>query len=356
VIAEIRALAGHEQFGGGPDPAALHETLGKTEDWLYLLGSPWGTVSLVIRGDGTQDCCLILGLTRAQVDRFRHGLTRLDAPNVSQRSRNARALEVAGWLADALWDRLHDDLGLRAGALTVFPGGNFAALPVEPARLIDRDRRSRPDRPVKIFPSATLLARSLGGRGVKLGTALVVSDPGLPGAREDLAIVRRFFGEDKVTSYIAAEAGTRDLLAEMTGASLIHFASHGEANLLDPQLSALKLGGGKVLTVGQLWDMNLGSARLAVVGTCQSATAGGSLVDELMTFPTVLLRAGAGTVLATLWSVGDTAASKLLEMFYAELVKGTEPASALRECQTRLMVSDAAEVGPGDWAAFVCFG
>jgi len=357
VIAQIRALPGHQQFGGSSDPVALHESMGKNENWLYLLGSPWGTVSLVIRDDGTQGCCVLSELTREHVNELRQGLSRLDAPNVSQRSRNSTALEAMDRLADALWDPLYSRLGLGSGTLTVFPGGNFAALPLEPARLIDRTRRPRPDQSAQFFPSATLLARSSPGRSVKIKTALVICDPELPGSREDLAIVQRFFGNQNVTSYVAAEAGPRDLLAEIESASLIHCASHGQANLVDPQMSSFKLGPDRVLTVGRLWDASLGHARLAVIGTCQSATVGGSLADELMTFPTVFLRAGTGSVLATLWSVGDRATSRLLESFYSELAReGADPASALRECQTRLMTAPAPDIGPADWAAFVCYG
>jgi hypothetical protein len=356
VIARIRALPGHKHFGRVTDPVALHQSIGAREDWLYIMASPWGTVALLIRSDGSHARSVIRELTRDQVEQSCEALSRLSGRTLSRQKRDSIARSAMLWLGDVLWDRLYSDLGLGSAALAVFPGGLFAVLPIEPARLMNPTRQARPAHAVRLFPSVALLKRSAQGRRTALDTALVVADPRLPGASADLRIVRTVFGQDSVETYIDGKADDTDLLGKMSNRSLIHFACHGEANLVDPEMSSITLGADRDLTVGELWHLELNATRLVVIGTCQSARTGGSLVDELVTFPTVFMRGGAGTVLATLWDIGDDATSKLLQVFYSELRQSATVADAVCASQLYFMESPAPSVGPGDWAALVCYG
>jgi CHAT domain-containing protein len=62
-----------------------------------------------------------------------------------------------------------------------------------------------------------------------------------------------------------------------------------------------------------------------------------------------VLRAGARTVLATLWTVDDEGTADLMADFYTALREGCGPAQALRQAQLRLR---ARRPHPYFWAPF----
>jgi len=64
------------------------------------------------------------------------------------------------------------------------------------------------------------------------------------------------------------------------------------------------------------------------------------------------LHAGAARVVATLWPVEDRATARLMERFYQELARGTEPARALAQGQ-RALLAERGTASPFYWAGFV---
>jgi tetratricopeptide (TPR) repeat protein len=357
VIAQIRARPGHALFASASDPAALRRAEAPTEDWLYILASPWGTVALALRHDGSSARAVIDELPRGRVEQMVGEVSRLSDLRLSRRRRDRIAEEAIDVLANDLWEPLYSRLDLGRAPLTIFPGGLFALLPLEAGRLKQQERRTEPGDLVRMLPSAALWRRSARGRSAQLDSALIAVDAGLPGALDDLRIVHDVLDWNRFDSYVAAERGDDVVIRDlMTDRSLIHFACHGAADLINPDLSSLRLGDDRSLSVRDLWELDLQRTRLVVLGTCQSARTGGSLVDELVTFPTAFLRAGAGSVVATLWDVGDTAAAELLDVFYSELRRGQSAADALRECQIHFEGSRSRRVRQADWAAFVCYG
>jgi CHAT domain-containing protein len=94
-------------------------------------------------------------------------------------------------------------------------------------------------------------------------------------------------------------------------------------------------------------------ADLVVLSACR--TAGGVVVDgegvQGLTAP--LLAAGARSILATGWRVGDERTVFLVEAFYAELARGRTVGDALR---TAKLAALARKAPASIWAAFTVFG
>lgn len=65
------------------------------------------------------------------------------------------------------------------------------------------------------------------------------------------------------------------------------------------------------------------------------------------------LRAGARTVVASLWKVHDAATRRLMAKFYDHLLEGMGKTEALRLAQLDMR---RAGFPPSVWAAFVCYG
>ena len=63
--------------------------------------------------------------------------------------------------------------------------------------------------------------------------------------------------------------------------------------------------------------------------------------------------AGARSIVMSLWKVDDEATQVLMNNFYANLIAGEAPASALRAAQLELRTQYEE---PYFWAAFICQG
>ena len=92
---------------------------------------------------------------------------------------------------------------------------------------------------------------------------------------------------------------------------------------------------------------------LLVLSACQTAKG-----DEFATLGIagVAVRAGARSILASLWSVDDEATTKLMTYFYQELAKAdVSKAEAIRRAQIRMSQQEI-YTHPYFWSAFILVG
>lgn len=90
---------------------------------------------------------------------------------------------------------------------------------------------------------------------------------------------------------------------------------------------------------------------LITLAACWLGAPGARLPDEAIGFPTLLVEAGAGSVVAPLWPVPDEATEPFMVLFYLLLAKGNSPARALAEAQASM-----GDLDPSAWAAFFVAG
>ena len=108
------------------------------------------------------------------------------------------------------------------------------------------------------------------------------------------------------------------------------FGCHGIFEVDAPLRSGLELADGR-LTLGQILDtVRLPATDLVVLCACQSSLNDfRDLPDEAVGLPAGFLQAGAGGVIAALWSVAALPTVLLLRHFYDRLLAGEPPAAAL---------------------------
>jgi CHAT domain-containing protein len=173
------------------------------------------------------------------------------------------------------------------------------------------------------------------------------SDVQLPNAPLEVHAAAREFPaalilkDDEVTPAGVARA--------MPQASVIHFCCHGRAEMSDPLASALDLANGETLTLDQMLTLELSRARLVVLSACETALAGTSLPDEVVSLQSALLQAGTTAVIATAWAIYDTSGAMVAARFYAEWRRraGRPPSDALRAAQQ--WVRDSTNQEKRDW-------
>lgn len=274
-------------------------------------------------------------------------------------------LLIAPWIARAEPDDL----------LVFIPDETLHAVPFAALRDAGTRRFLVEDHRLAVAPSATLYVRALARETRPPGVrprVLAVGDPAfdqslftdlssLPAAEEEArAVVNLFEGSHLLTG----EAATRgEFLSRVRQYDWVHFAGHAMVNPKNPLLSMLVLapaaaGETGALTAQEIHPLDLDGTRMVVLSACETGgyiegSAGVSVLAR------AFLAAGVPTVVASLWKVDDRPTAELFQAFYQEISRGgdTDPASALRQAQLRLLRSpEEALRSPSSWAAFEVIG
>jgi hypothetical protein len=239
----------------------------------------------------------------------------------------------------------------------------FAALKDRAGRqLVDRFAIwMAPDIPLLADRAAKHAGAARGALVVEVSGGAVVSSmlkstpqelPSLPGAKGEADDVAKKLGARVLPS---AEAIKAEVMRRMPSAAVIHFAAHGIANERDGLLSAIVLAPTKVadglLTAREVMAMQL-SADLVVLSACDT---GRGLVqgDAIYGLPRAFLSAGATSVLSSLWKAADEPTRFMMDVFYRELLDGTDKARALRRA---MLATRSKYPGPANWAGFILTG
>jgi CHAT domain-containing protein/tetratricopeptide (TPR) repeat protein len=144
---------------------------------------------------------------------------------------------------------------------------------------------------------------------------------------------------------------------------ILHFATHGFADSLHPNLSGIVLSlvdrqGRKVdgfLRVLDVYNMDL-AADLVVLSACKTALGRNVSGEGVLGLTRGFMYAGAPRVLSTLWEVNDRAAAILMTRFYENMLgQKMLPSAALRAAQLS-MASEKRWNSPVFWAAFSLHG
>jgi len=329
---------------------------------------------------------------RARAEILRRGL----ADPVSAEERRTRAA------ARALYQALvapAEPLLKGVTHLVVAPDGPLALVPFE--ALLARDVPEGAPAPrgaylverweVSYTPSATALATRAGSaaaRGiVALGDARFAPDSGatpvaeagaaaaeggagvggaaalapLPNTAAEVAALRALAGTRPVETLTGAAATRANLLAalERTPAQLVHLATHGEANEVEPQRSGLWLAWDGAapgfLSVRDVLGLRLG-ADLVTLSACETGTGRLERGEGVLGLARAFLAAGSRSVVVSLWKVNDRSTAALMERFYRPLLTKGVPRETALAAAKRALLADPETRSPFHWAPFVLVG
>jgi CHAT domain-containing protein len=249
---------------------------------------------------------------------------------------------VTRWLWDALMGPLVEHvqaLGVRQ--VTLIPTGLLALLPLHAAWTGDASapigRRYALDvLTIRYAPSAVALGRSLDGATIPADGLLAVDNPdgSLVFSNHEVEAARSYFPSDRTTVLARGAATRQHVLNRLPDFPVYHFSTHGWAGWSEPLQGGVLLAGGAALTLGDILDLRLQGARLAVLSACETGIPGTKTPDEVVSIPTSLVQAGVAGVVASLWAVNDLSTAMLMERFYRLWrEEGLAPVAALREAQ-----------------------
>jgi CHAT domain-containing protein len=171
--------------------------------------------------------------------------------------------------------------------------------------------------------------------------------------KEVASIARRFSRPEVRVGADATETALKE--TELVGRGIIHIAAHGRYDRKEPLKSALLLAEGEGndgdLEMVEVFSLRM-NPRLVVLSACESGIGSLEGGDEVQGLNRAFLYAGAGGVLASLWSVSDESTFLLMESFY-EALEEKPPAEALRAAQLGVMETFPE---PFHWGAFYLTG
>jgi CHAT domain-containing protein len=268
-----------------------------------------------------------------------------------------------------LYDLLLRDLPGVANAteIVVVPDGvlnrvPFGALSDARAHLYVFERAT-----VRVSPNLAFALRDA-GLSEAPRSAAVVGDPRLSGtgaggfrplprARAEAVNVARLYGS--ATVVVGDQATKSRVLDLLNQADVIHYAGHAVA--VGERHGARLLLAGNVgdpragLAPGDLADGLTRPVRV-VLAACETAASSMDRATGLSSLSTALLRAGAVSVVATLWEIDDAASEIFFSNLHRALANGHSTASAVSRAQRACRADVACRGAAGVWVGTQAYG
>nr|MBW4623461.1 CHAT domain-containing protein [Cyanosarcina radialis HA8281-LM2] len=176
---------------------------------------------------------------------------------------------------------------------------------------------------------------------------------------------------EEIAKLIPATDLKLDFAANLTTATspqlsqyrIVHFATHGILNSVNPELSGVVLSlvnekgqsENGFLRLRDIFNLNL-PADLVVLSACQTGLGKEIRGEGIVGLTRGFMYAGSPRLVVSLWNVNDAATAKLMTKLYQGMLsKGLPPAVALRQAQLEMLKQPEYQA-PYYWAAFVMQG
>jgi CHAT domain-containing protein/tetratricopeptide (TPR) repeat protein len=303
-----------------------------------------------------------------RIDRDRSRLFVLAAPArelaeaISSYRRMLQNLEPLERPSRELYDRLLAAPLAGVGeikALGIIPHGSlhylaFATLNDGRDYLVDRH-------PIFHLPAASVLRYTLARRRPEKNLrVLAVGNPDLGNRSLDLPFAEReaatlhwnYRDVTTLTRERATESWVREHIGEF---GIIHLASHGEFDPVNPLFSAVRLAPDKKsdgkLLAEEVYGLDI-KADLVVLSACQTGLGNIQAGDDVVGMNRAFLFAGTHSLMSSLWRVSDVSTAILMKQFYREYARSDKGESLRR---ATLHVKNRYP-HPGYWGAFVLTG
>jgi CHAT domain-containing protein len=232
---------------------------------------------------------------------------------------------------------------------------SFAALRDEQGYLFEKH-------PLFYSPSASVLKFTFARKYEKSGKmkVLALGNPDLKDMNYDLPLaeleaksIKWDFPEiDVLTREKATETWVQ---AHIGDYQIIHIASHGEFDPINPLFSSLKLTSDSAndgnFQVSEVFALNI-KADLVTLSACQTGLGEITGGDELVGLNRAFIYAGTHAILSSLWRVSDVSTAVLIKHFYRNYVLENKVES-LRKAQ---LLVKSLYPHPSYWAGFTLTG
>ncbi|MGQ4809405.1 Tol-Pal system protein TolB [Candidatus Entotheonellaceae bacterium PAL068K] len=211
-------------------------------------------------------------------------------------------------------------------------------------------------------PSASVLRFTFAKRrpGPKRTAVLAVGNPNLGSLNYDLPLAEKEVRSlrwpfPEITILTRDQALESTVVRNIDKYGIIHIASHGEFDSVNPLFSALKLAPDAQddgnLEVSEIFGLNV-QADLVTLSACQTGLGVILRGDEIIGLNRAFVYAGTHALIASLWRIDDLASAVLMKHFYRFYTE-LDKAESLRQAQLTVRQQFP---HPSHWAGFVLSG
>lgn len=186
--------------------------------------------------------------------------------------------------------------------------------------------------------------------------------PRLPRTRDEVEYVARLFPSDRRSVYLGKQSTEEAVKHEsLRDYKRLHFATHSLIDEEFPSRSAVALTFDEdpredgLLEVGEISDLEI-DCDLVVLSACQTGRGKLFSGEGIVGLSRAFLRAGARSVVVSLWNVSDISTNVFMKTFYTQLAADVGNAAALREAKLQMIQGPVGQRHPYYWASFVIIG
>jgi len=215
--------------------------------------------------------------------------------------------------------------------------------------------------PIFYLPSASVLNYTTGRRAEKVNfNVLAIGNPDLKNPLLDLPFAEQEVGSMKwnfndITILTKEKATKKWVLDNIEKYGIIHMASHGEFNPINPLFSAIKLAPDQKtngdLEAAEVFSLKI-NADMVFLSACQTGIGKVLLGDDVIGLNRAFFYAGTHTVISSLWRVSDVSTAILIKQFYRQFVRNNKAQSL----QDAILHVKKRYPHPGYWGAFTLVG
>ena len=240
--------------------------------------------------------------------------------------------------ASAAGDLFKDVLAQTSAGETLYivPSGRFHSLPFESFRH-DGMMLSERFNVVRLSSARELMSERKSLRKPLSAAVFGGLSSGIDATHEEIRNVSRTLGRKSHVDIYAGADGTAEnfRMMDCRAPEIIHIASHGffydAADTLKPaslagrtspmELSGLVMYGGELMSAEDIAGMNLDNAALVCLASCDSGL-GKTSAEGVYGLQRAFRKAGAGTIIMSLWEASDVASAMFMSELYKALVSG----------------------------------
>jgi CHAT domain-containing protein len=343
----------YDQVGASlaPDEALVEYVVGSDSLMVFILTRrALATATVAVRRQDLEN----------KVELARALIRRQDTEQWKKPAASLAQFLVEPFMASGQMENIHHLYLVPHGTLNYLP---FALLP---SHGDDNGHRLVEDFTLAYLPTAAALLRDRSASAnISSMLALAPQASRLQYAFEEARAVDTLFQPNSLAllGIAATESSFKQLAPQYR---LLHLATHGYFNKLNPLLSGLQLeadtdNDGR-LELHEILGLRL-DADLVTLSACQTGLGSGYFAelpagDDFVGLTRAFLYAGSTSVLATLWEVDDASTLALMKNFYGGLrqAAGTEDMANALSLAQRALLSSKDYHHPYFWAPFVLVG
>ena len=180
----------------------------------------------------------------------------------------------------------------------------------------------------------------------------------LKGTEKEAENLLKIFPQSE--TYLGEKATLDTFKTQASRFSILHLGTHGCFNPngcpdLKMQANTILFANNQQYNIADAALLGLKNTELITLSACQTAKEANANGQEISGLAYVLERAGAKSVIASLWNAEDNTSAEIMTQFYQNLQKGMTKSEAMQKAKLN-QIEKNKDLHPFFWSPFILIG